>query len=64
MADKIAYTEAEAAELLHKKSERALADYRRAYLKIGEHYSKIGRTVLYTPEQLRAILAMDRRKAA
>lgn len=57
-----AYTEREATALLHMKSERALADYRRAYLKIGEHYSKIGRTVLYTPEQLRAILSIDRKK--
>lgn len=56
---RIAYTEAEAAEVLHMKSERALADFRRGCLVIGKHYGKVGRTVLYTPAQLRAIVEMD-----
>ena len=64
MSDKIddrviAYTEEEAAEVLHMKSERALADFRRTYLIIGKHFGRVGRTILYTPAQLRAIVEMD-----
>lgn len=58
-----AYTEAEAAQVLKLKSERALAEFRRRYLVIGEHYSKIGREVRYTPDHLRAILNLDRKAA-
>lgn len=61
---RIAYSEAEAAEVLHMKSERALADFRRKYLVIGKHYAKTGRVINYTPEHLRNILHMDARKAA
>jgi hypothetical protein len=59
----IAYTEAEAAEKLRMKSERALAEYRRRHLRIGTHYGKIGRTVIYTPRHLQNIAEMDSKAA-
>lgn len=59
----ISYTEAEAAKLLHFKSERALADFRRRHFNIGDHYAKLGRNILYTTAQLERILEMDRRVA-
>lgn len=57
--EKIAYEETEAAEILHMKSVRSMADFRRKHLKIGTHYGKTGRVVNYTPAQLRAIVEMD-----
>jgi hypothetical protein len=56
------YTEAEAAGALRMKSTRALSDYRRNHLLIGEHYARLGRTILYTPRHLNAILDMDMMK--
>lgn len=60
----ISYTEAEAARLLHFKSERALADYRRRHFSIGDHYAKLGRNILYSPAHLERILEIDRSQAA
>lgn len=59
----ISYTEAEAAKLLHFKSERALADFRRRHFDIGDHYAKLGRNILYSPAHLQRILEMDRQVA-
>ena len=57
--EKIVFTEAEAAEILYMKSERALRDYRYKYLTIGVHYARVGRRALYTQEHLRNILNLD-----
>lgn len=59
----ISYTEAEAAKLLHFKSERALADFRRRHFNIGDHYAKLGRNILYSPAHFQRILEMDRQVA-
>jgi DNA-binding transcriptional MerR regulator len=52
--EKIAYTEAEAAEILGVAT-RTLANYRRGG-KLKGNYAVFGRNVLYTPEHIRRIL--------
>lgn len=53
---KLAFTEAEAADMLSMKNERSLREYRYKNLRRGEHFAKIGQHVLYSRKHIERIL--------
>jgi hypothetical protein len=54
--DKLAFTEAEAAQHLHMKNERSLREYRYRHLRRGVHFAKIGQHILYSRTHIERIL--------